>query len=127
MPWSSSPRFANGSSTYRRLTSQVLLGDGKLGAKLALAAAQSSSTTPTPISGRAALPIACSSRLGTRARALPDRFVELASFGFATIWLWLVSLSEVSLVTASLVMRSCLEAVHGERGRVLLGFFGIEA
>src|SRR3954469_23142432 len=96
---------------YNRLTSQVLCGDGRLSKKVALAAAHSKSTAPTPIRGRAALPSVRSSGLGTRARALPDRSVARTSG---------------ALTTSCCMLPSSLEAVHRKRGRVRLGRLGIE-
>src|SRR5262245_34156676 len=52
MPWSISPRFSNGLSTYSRLFSQVLSGDGNSFAHVLLEMAQRPITTATPTSGR---------------------------------------------------------------------------
>jgi hypothetical protein len=56
MPWSSSPRFSNGSKMYSRLTSQVLKGDGRLGATVPLKNAHTAITIRMPTSGKSATP-----------------------------------------------------------------------
>src|SRR5687767_7545264 len=52
MPWSISPRFANGSRTYSLLFSQVFKGDGSSFAHVALDTAHSATTTAMPTSGK---------------------------------------------------------------------------
>src|SRR5215207_9852164 len=52
MPWSISPRLANGSRTYSLLFSHVFAGDGNSLAHVALDTAQRATTIPIPISGR---------------------------------------------------------------------------
>src|SRR5436189_722318 len=51
MPWSISPRLAKGDSTYSRLASQVLAGEGRLVAQVLLETAQRMSTIAKPRSG----------------------------------------------------------------------------
>src|SRR5258706_10988952 len=63
MPWSSSPRFSNGDMMYGLLISQVLSGDGKVSAKLALASAQSAMTQPAPTMGKSKYLTTLSDRL----------------------------------------------------------------
>src|SRR5689334_5161927 len=51
MPWSSSPRFSNGSITYSLLAFQVAIGDGSVSAQVALLIAHKAMTTKMPTSG----------------------------------------------------------------------------
>src|SRR3954447_18110320 len=51
IPWSSSPRLANGSATYGLLASQVLAGDGRLCAQVDDTTAHSPSSRANPASG----------------------------------------------------------------------------
>src|SRR5262245_36333016 len=52
MPWSISPRFSNGFSTYCLLAAQVFAGDGNSFAHVLLDRCHSKTTSATPASGR---------------------------------------------------------------------------